>query len=662
MKRFISFICSLSILLTIQIGIVKSYAEESSVKSKASSYAFDLPDIVKIDKAAEKNYIKRLPYQETDLYSFVFQNADGTNTLQMYDFPVKFYKNGKIVDISTDIVKGSNGNYISAQSEINVTFPSQISEGISLSYNNLLIKMKPSFSTNINSPILSTDKKRVTYQLDQNTSLDYSLTYTGIKEDIVVNEYTGQTEFEFILYTNGLILSEKNGTYNLVDKNGDIQVFIGDIIIFSSDEKNNAFGNLHYQTIQHAQSYRITVCVDDDYLSNPRTIYPIRIDPTIEINYSNNGSSGIQDVTINSNSSSSGSSSSLYVGSRQTYGTSRILMKFPGLNFNSIGSTNRIKKATVQIRDLMCESQELEVLCYIFNGATWSESTANWSNVSPDNYIRLQSSNKISYANGLKQSSNHWYKYDITDAVMAWRKGTYSQNKGIIFKVSAHAESFGAGISKTFASYNRTSYRPYLTIVYNGASAILLGVTNSGHDHTSCLTTIQSDIANCAYTSISKKTGSFTTATVRNYLDSNNNSLFVSRSHGVKSPAPQTYTGLWLNDTTPEVYLFNTDLPTSLNLSNLQLAMFIGCYTGAGGSTATNLPSTVVARGAETAVGFSQSIMCPKANQWTIAFFNLMNNGYTVQAACETLAAQTTYNGSGLGSFVICGNKNNFLH
>lgn len=71
--------------------------------------------------------------------------------------------------------------------------------------------------------------------MDNKTSLEYSLTYTGFKEDIVVSEYTGQTEYEFTLLTEGLALEKIDGSYYLVDEKGEIKANIGDVIIFTAD-------------------------------------------------------------------------------------------------------------------------------------------------------------------------------------------------------------------------------------------------------------------------------------------------------------------------------------------------------------------------------------------------------------------------------------------
>lgn len=102
----------------------------------------------------------------------------------------------------------------------------------------------------------------------------------------------------------------------------------------------------------------------------------------------------------------------------------------------------------------------------MFKGNEWDESTANWSNVSPDSYSTCLSSNSISYSNGVSKTTKHRYSFDITKAVKGWKNGNYSKSKGIIFKASSSVENGSTNISKTFASYNRSSNKPTVTITY----------------------------------------------------------------------------------------------------------------------------------------------------------------------------------------------------
>ena len=70
----------------------------------------------------------------------------------------------------------------------------------------------------------------------------------------------------------------------------------------------------------------------------------------------------------------------------------------------------------------------------------------------------------------------------------------------------------------------------------------------------------------------------------------------------------------------------------------MNLVMFIACYTADGGEGAANLPTAAVEQGAETAVGFTGTVDCAAANDWTEAFFALMDEGVTVDEACKELA------------------------
>ena len=417
------------------------------------------------------------------LNTTVTDNGDGTCTMELYDYPVKFINAvGEVEDISLEIASASNGSYKTKANDIQIVFPKKISDGISLSGKGVSVKLKPFVSTGLSSNVSSTintthitvdatvtklDNETVSYYYDNKTTLEYSLTYTGFKEDIVVSEYTGQTEYTFLLETGGLTLTKIDESYYLTDENGEIKATLGDIIIFTADERNNALGSMTHITVRENQQYLITIHIDAEYLRDEKTVYPIRIDPTIEITYDNNGTGAIHDVTVNSTAGSSGSSGSVYVGKRNTYGISRTLMKFPGLNLSAIPSNSTINSAYIEIRDLLCETTSMTVNAAMFVGYEWNESTANWDNTQPHIYTRINSGSiNVSYSNGASLSQKHRYSINITQAIRLWKSGLFSQSKGIILKADDSVENGSSELYKTFASYNRASNKPSLKINY----------------------------------------------------------------------------------------------------------------------------------------------------------------------------------------------------
>ena len=72
-------------------------------------------------------------------------------------------------------------------------------------------------------------------------------------------------------------------------------------------------------------------------------------------------------MTINSGSGSSTASTTLFVGKRDYYGISRILMCFPGVDFSTLEGAV-IESAQVSLRDLFCEGTVHTVQCYLYEG------------------------------------------------------------------------------------------------------------------------------------------------------------------------------------------------------------------------------------------------------------------------------------------------------
>lgn len=479
--------------LTAETPTLQQAVDNESVYDNQYDKTLVLPDVIKeSDADAAEKYISREHSYEKDLNTFVFRNNDGTFTKKLYDYPVKYIdKTGETRDITTDIKKLSDGSFETAENNIVTTFSNKLSEGITLTHDEVVIKMVPAakFTTESSAASLSSDKKTISYPYGNKTKLEYSLTYTGFKEDIVVEEYTGQTEYTFTLHTNGLFVTEIDGSFYLTDNDKNIKAVIGDIIIFTADEKNNTIGTLTAQTVKLGQIYTMTIHVDADYLKDEKTLYPIRIDPTIEIRYSNNGAGAIEDATICSSSGSNGTLGSLYIGKRETYGISRALMKFPGLNLNDVYSSSNIVSATLNLRDLMCESTEMTLYAHTFTGNTWSESSVSWTGVNANSYVSTQlDAVEMSWYNGLEQESEHYYKFDITEAVRGWKSGSYSQDKGILLKMSSTVENSTTYMHRTLGSYNRAEYKPVLEFVYRPIISTNYATTNVNEGSTKTIT------------------------------------------------------------------------------------------------------------------------------------------------------------------------------
>lgn len=267
---------------------------EPSQEEKISIEYASIPEQLDVEELKAQGFSTRVKSEETDLSDIVLEKNDGTRALYIFDSPVKYISDdGDVIDKSNKVIK--NGSAFKSESnDIEVTLPLSLSSGITVDDEELNLSMRPISNNNL-VRVLSVGKKSgeesVKYEgvFDEYTDVEYTYTYDGVKEDIILEKYNGINKFDFELLTNGLELCEDKGVLLLKDNNGNVQAVIGEIVVFSADNKNNTMGK--YQIIEKEKNnyYVISVTVDNEYLKSEKTKYPVTIDPSIKSNVGNNG-------------------------------------------------------------------------------------------------------------------------------------------------------------------------------------------------------------------------------------------------------------------------------------------------------------------------------------------------------------------------------------
>ena len=245
----------------------------------------DVPEAIDYEMVKEKGHFERAKDKEEKLNTLVFNNTDGTQSQYIFNYPVKYIdESGEIRDKSMLIeANDDNTEFSATSSDIDAVFNKDLSDGIELKYEDVNVKMIPSFASGNESGKLSKDHQKVNYKCSDDISLEYSLTYQGIKENIVLDEYSGKNRFAFTLYTNGLTLKEDELNHlNLYNVDNTSVANIGDIIVYDSEQKNS-IGTIEYKTVKESNEYILTVSVDDSFLKDSTIKYPVYIDPTMEI-------------------------------------------------------------------------------------------------------------------------------------------------------------------------------------------------------------------------------------------------------------------------------------------------------------------------------------------------------------------------------------------
>jgi len=468
---------------------------EPSQEEKISIEYANIPEQLDVVELKAQGFSARVKSEETDLSDIVLEKNDGTRALYIFDSPVKYISDdGDVVDKSNKVIK--KGNVFKSESnDIEVTLPFSLSSGIAVDDEELNLSMRPISNNNL-VRVLSVGKKSgeesVKYEdvFDEYTDIEYTYTYDGVKEDIILEKYNGTNKFDFELLTNGLELCEDKGVLLLKDNNGNVRAVIGEIVVFSADNKNNTMGK--YQIIEKEKNncYVISVTVDNEYLKSEKTKYPVTIDPSIKSNVDNNG---IEDMQVFKGTDGKGDtekSAGLSGVSRvgwSDWGACRTLLKFKQKNVltnHNIKAKGQIISASIEMRDLMCQGDEVPVYCTQFAGKSWNESGQyTWNALNAENTGKGGSMLPVSYANGKKKSDtnpstdtmSHWFKWNVSNIVKNWVGNTSDIEKGIEFYALPMLEgsSVYASYMKTFGSVQADSkYRPYFHIEYEKGLSI----------------------------------------------------------------------------------------------------------------------------------------------------------------------------------------------
>ena len=171
MSRKRSFVKTISIVLSLLILLTVLPLGVSAADTNAVTPETETRDVTIEDVIAGAASIDDLPYEyetsklgeampwfdlisaeestepqgDYSLNTTITDNGDGTYTMTLYDHPVKYVdEKGDVQDISLEIASSADGSYKTKANDIQTVFPKKISDGITLSGNDVNVKLTPS--------------------------------------------------------------------------------------------------------------------------------------------------------------------------------------------------------------------------------------------------------------------------------------------------------------------------------------------------------------------------------------------------------------------------------------------------------------------------------------------------------------------------------------
>lgn len=478
--------------MRVLVAFISLACSISCISSSLSASAYTEPDLIIAtdsidsiicldqDHKAQYPYAERLYDKEVTLDTIVYSNGDGTETVYFFDEPVKYFNDeGVLDDKSNRLYKVSDFRndmseyaYASLDNDIKTYYPSKLTSECGLIIETPVASIEMSPMSVFSSPICKMDGC-IEYDgaFDEFTSLKYTPTFSGYKEDLIIYQYSTNV-YSFIMETNGLALTlDGNGSVLILDDKDECYATINPLYVYdSSEEGNNITLNNYYEIEEIDNStYLVNIVVDEEFLTSPETVYPVIVDPTITINATGSGSSkSILDTPIYNGSGvtyqTAGANPTAVLGYvSSSYGSGRLLMRFPGLANQSFWNEYyTINSATLTFNECSGLYDTSVIGVYNYTGESWDESSV-YSNSRWNGVGSLLSTQSFSYPNNTVKSFN------ITSAVRSWISNSGAFNKGIIIKNNTNENYIPS--RKIFYTTEGT-IKPYLTVNYQTARPI----------------------------------------------------------------------------------------------------------------------------------------------------------------------------------------------
>lgn len=248
-----------------------------------------------------------------EMSSLTTLNSDGTKTLHMFSEPIKYFDNScnAIKFIDNSLIDSTTSEYAleNKANDLKIFFPENVQKGIALVKNKYKLTMIP-YNNGISSNYsLLESKENVSNEMveycdvfGKGTDLQYITTSTGVKENIVLESYTGQNEFIYVFDAPGLVpklnitddevaaeSTDMGQTLSFIDEySGDIVWNLDNLWAKDSYVNQDGFdaGRITYDCFYRVEKieeykYLVTVVVNKDFID--KATYPVVIDPTTSV-------------------------------------------------------------------------------------------------------------------------------------------------------------------------------------------------------------------------------------------------------------------------------------------------------------------------------------------------------------------------------------------
>lgn len=438
----------------------KTYSEVTDNSRKSSiSDQCSILNYVDEKEFMSNGFTKRVATEE-DLNTYIFEREDGTRGLYMFSEDVKFEDAAGII-VEKDIsLEKTSGGYSTKQNNVGLFISDSLSKGVELSFGEEKLTISVPKKDNVVSKKSDNSVKYIN-AYGENAHIVFTPTLSGVKQDIVLDNHIGVNSFDITVSSESLkpFYDKEGGLYFAEAVLDDFRFNVGSVFIYDSSGHFTG-GDIKINQIAK-DKWIMTLIVPKEFLSADSTVYPVTIDPKIEIKASD-FASYIEETSVYSGKPNLAAGTWTYNNTgfqSDGYNISRMLVRTPGLynntTFNSIYASE-ISYAKFCIKEASGTPAQ-EVKLYAYTGTPWSENTATWNNTSPNgNYTLIDTQYPVNGAVA---------EYDVTNLVKGWKNGTYSASLGFMLRST---DESNVSNKKTYytSESSYTNVQPYIIVYY----------------------------------------------------------------------------------------------------------------------------------------------------------------------------------------------------
>lgn len=396
----------------------------------------------------------------------VYDNQDGTFTKQIYTEPINVKEDGEWEPISNTMILDGRDSIASERTEIQPIFLPEMEQGKYSQFGEGNSKIEFSMESaegeqgkETVKDVSATFKDNEVRYKDILKSTDLrNLTFnTSVKEDIVLHEYTGVHSYNFNVTT--ALKAEKLADGSIIFKNG------AGVVEYTLPKPVMTDSNIHPDTGNATESdaisfelkniaaniYQITLIADQTWLKDSARVYPVYIDPSVQLKTVVDA--GIASVAPTTNYSGS----KLWDAALNEY-----VLKVGRYDDTTGFNYAYIKPDTSSLANATIESATFKAYAVWHYSSTaknpvkLEEVTGDWTTTGVTWNTRPTTFNVGSVDIG----RNQWASFDVTSSVRAWTTGV-RPNKGFMMHTVNQQDHW-----KKFTATETGKNVPYLEVTY----------------------------------------------------------------------------------------------------------------------------------------------------------------------------------------------------